>query len=343
MIAALALTGYAVLVGAVAPYGLARARWAHRAPAVAVLAWQGLMVTFVVSVALAAYHLVLTEEHVHRGVVGLLSICGVAADAPVGSGGAPVDSGGAPVGSGGAPVGSGGAPAVPSAAPGASSAVSAAPPAGGAVPLLVPAAVVLLPLGSLLRTAWRSRRARQRRLDLLALVGVPAPEYGATVVEHDVPAVYCLPGRRRRVVVSRGALDVLSDDQLRAVLAHEHAHLAGRHHLLHMATDAFARAFPGLPLARHARAQTALLLEMAADDRALRRHPRETLAAAMCEVAAGRAPRGALGAGGPGTLIRVRRVLAPQPRPHRATWLAIVAASVAAPVFPLLLTCGPTL
>ncbi|MFE3601471.1 M56 family metallopeptidase [Streptomyces sp. NPDC059142] len=301
MIAALALTGYAVLVGAVVPYGLVRARWTHRAPAVAVLAWQGLTLTFVVSVALAAYHLVLTEEHVHRGLVGLLSICGVAAEDP------------------------------------------AAAPDGGAVPLLVPVAVALLPLGLLAHTVRRSRRARQRRLDLLALVGVPAPEYGATVVEHDVPAVYCLPGRRRRVVVSRGALDVLSDDQLRAVLAHEHAHLAGRHHLLLMATDAFARAFPGLPLARHARAQTALLLEMAADDRALRHHPRETLAAAMCQVAAGAAPHGALGAGGPGTVIRVRRLLAPQPRPHRAAWLAIVAASCAAPVFPLLLTCGPTL
>ncbi|MFJ7998632.1 M56 family metallopeptidase [Streptomyces sp. NPDC096310] len=331
MIAALALTGYAALVGAVVPYGLARARWTHRAPAVAVLAWQGLMVTFVVSVALAAYHLVLTEEHVHRGLVGLLSICGVAAEVPAG---APVE---VPAG---APAGSGGAPAAPDAS---SSGAPAASPAGGAVPLLVPAAVALLPLAWLLRTVWRSRRARARRLDLLSLVGVPAPEYGATVVEHDVPAVYCLPGRRRRVVVSRGALDVLSDDQLRAALAHERAHLAGRHHLLLMAADAFARAFPGLPLARHARAQTALLLEMAADDRALRGHPRETLAAAMCEVAAGRAPSGALGAGGPGTLIRVRRLLAPQPRPHRVTWLAIVVASCAAPVFPLLLTCGPTL
>ncbi|MFD5752136.1 M56 family metallopeptidase [Streptomyces sp. NPDC127033] len=319
MIAAVALTGYAVLVGAVAPYGLARARWAHRAPAVAVLAWQGLMVTFVVSVALAAYHLVLTEEHVHRGLVGLLSICGVAADVP-----AAVPSG---------------APRGPEAGP----AGGAEAPAADAVTLLVPAAVVLLPLGWLLRTVWRSRRARQRRLDLLALVGSPAPEYGATVVDHDVPAVYCLPGRRPRVVVTRGALEVLSDAQLRAVLAHEQAHLTGRHHLLHMVADAFARAFPGLPLARRAGEQTALLLEMIADDRALRRHPRETLAAAMCEVAAGRAPRSALGAGGPGTLIRVRRVLAPQPRPHRAAWLAIVAASVAAPVFPLLLTCGPTL
>ncbi|MFD7288841.1 M56 family metallopeptidase [Streptomyces sp. NPDC059863] len=302
MITAVALTAYAALVGVVAPRALARARWAHRAPTVAVLAWHGLMATFVVSVALIVYHVVLTEQHVHRGLVGLLSVCGVTADAPAGD---------------------------------------ATPSLREAVTLLAPAAIVLLPLGWLLRTARWSRRARQRQLDMLALVGSPAPEYGATIVEHDVPAVYCLPGRCRRVVVTRGALDVLSDEQLRAVLEHEQAHLVGRHHLLHMVIDAFARAFPGLPLARHAKEQTALLLEMIADDRALRFHSREDLATAMCEVAAG--PRAALSAGGPSALIRLHRVLAPQPKPHRATGLGIVAASLTAPLLPLLLACGPTI
>ncbi|MCL7379957.1 M56 family metallopeptidase [Streptomyces sp. 35G-GA-8] len=302
MITAVALTAYAALVGVVAPRALARARWAHRAPTVAVLAWHGLMATFIVSVALIVYHVVLTEQHVHQGLVGLLSACGVTADAQSGD---------------------------------------ATPAPGDAVTLLAPAAIVLLPLGWLLRTARWSRRARQRQLDMLALVGSPAPEYGATIVEHDVPAVYCLPGRCRRVVVTRGALDVLSDEQLRAVLEHEQAHLVGRHHLLHMVIDAFARAFPGLPLARHAKEQTALLLEMIADDRALRFHSREDLATAMCEVAAG--PRAALSAGGPSALIRLHRVLAPQPKPHRAAGLGIVAASLTAPLLPLLLACGPTI
>ncbi|WP_434594123.1 M56 family metallopeptidase [Streptomyces sp. A5-4] len=303
MITAVVLAGYAILVGAAAPYALSRARWAHRAPIVGVLAWLGLMVTFVVSTALALYHLVLTEEHVHDGIVGLLSVCGLATGDPAGG---------------------------------------STPTLGDAAGLLAPAAIVLLPVGWLVRTAWRTRRARRRHLDLLTLVGTPAPEYGATVVEHGVPAVYCLPGRSCRIVVTRGALDVLSDEQLRAVLEHERSHIAGRHDVLHVVTEAFARAFPGLPLARQAKEQITLLLEMVADDRALRFHPREVLATAMCEVADARAPQAAMGAGGPGSLIRLHRVLTPHDRPHRATWLGVVTASVAAPLLPLLVACGPT-
>lgn len=126
-----------------------------------------------------------------------------------------------------------------------------------------------------------------------------------------------------------------------AVLEHERAHIAGRHHLLKVVVDAFSRAFRGLPLARHVKEQTNLLLEMIADDRALRCHSREVLATAMCEVAAGRAPQVALGAGGSGALIRLRRVLIPQPRPHRSAWLAVVVATVAMPLLPLLVACGP--
>ncbi|MFK4268659.1 M56 family metallopeptidase [Streptomyces milbemycinicus] len=302
MITAVALAGYAVLVSAAVPPLLSRARWPHRTPVTAVLAWQGLMATFVVATALAVYHLVMAEQHVHDGLIGLLSACGLAADAPAGE---------------------------------------SAPTLGDALALAAPLAIVLLPLGWLALCVWRARRARQRHLDMLALVGEPAPGYDATVVDHGAPAVYCLPGRRRRVVVTRGALDVLSEAQMRAVLEHERAHIDGRHHLLHLLVDAFSRAFPGLPLARHAKEQTALLVEMIADDRALRFHSRDALATAICEVAAGQAPQAALGAGGPGALIRLRRVLTPQPRPHRATWLGVVAASIAAPLLPLLVACGP--
>lgn len=305
MITAVALAGYAALAAVATPSLLSRARWPHRAPVLAVLAWQGLMATFVVAAALSVYHLALTEQHVHDGLVGLLNACAPASDAQ---------------------------------------AADSPPTLRDVLTLAAPAVIVLLPLGWLARCAWRARRARRRHLDMLALVGEPAPRYDATVVDHEVPAVYCLPGRCRRfrrVVITRGALDVLSEEQLQAVLEHEQAHLRGRHHLLHAWMDAFSRAFPGLPLARHAKEQTALLVEMIADDRALRFHPREALATAICEVAAGRAPQVALGAGGSGALIRLRRVLAPQPRPHWMTSLGVVAASVAAPLLPLLLVCGP--
>ncbi|MFE0427502.1 M56 family peptidase, partial [Streptomyces sp. NPDC058953] len=123
------------------------------------------------------------------------------------------------------------------------------------------------------------------------------------------------------------------------VLAHEMAHLEGRHHLVRLAATAFARAFPGLPLARHAREQTALLLEMIADDRALRGPSRDALATPVCEVAAGRAPGSALGAGGSGVLIRLRRILTPEARPRRITRLGVLLASLTAPFLPLLVAC----
>ncbi|CAM5618164.1 hypothetical protein SALBM311S_12709 [Streptomyces alboniger] len=301
MSTAAVLAGYAVVLGALVPRLLSRAEWAHRAPVLAVLAWQGLMVTFVSTVALAVYHLLAADHHAHGGFVGLLSVCGLVVGAPL---------------------------------------AGAAPSLRQALAVTAPAAIVLLPLGRLVTCAWQAHRARRRHLDLLTLVGDPAPEYGATVVERQAPAVYCLPGRRRRVVITRGALDALSEEQLRAVLEHERAHIDGRHHLLHLLADAFFRAFPKLPLARHAKEQTALLVEMIADDHALRFHPPDELATAMCEVAAGRVPSVALGAGGAGALIRLRRVLTPPPRPHRATWPAVMAGTVVAPLLPLVVACG---
>ncbi|MER8046670.1 M56 family metallopeptidase [Streptomyces sp. NPDC094032] len=303
MITAAVLAGYALLVGAAAPHALARARWPHRAPVLAVAVWLLLMVTFVVTAALAVYHLVMTEQHVHDGLIGLLSACGLAPGTPVGA-----------------------------AAPGG---------LGDTAALLAPAGVVLLPVLWLLRTAWTARAERRRQLDALRMIGRSSTVYGATIVEHPVAAVYCLPARPARVVVTRGALDALDDEQLRAALAHERAHIDGRHHLIQMLLRAFARAFPRLPLARHGQEQALLLLEMAADDRALRQHSRDALATALCEVAAGRVPRPALGMGGRGALIRLRRVLTPQPRPHGATRLGVALAAAGAPLFPLLLGCGP--
>lgn len=174
MITAVGLAGYALLVGAAVPPLLARARWAHRAPGIAVLAWQGLMVTFVVATALAVYHLVMTDQHVHDGLVGLLTACGLAADAPAGN---------------------------------------APPTLGDVLVIAAPATVLLLPVCWLVRCAWRARRARARQLDLLTPVGEPAPEYGATIVDYDIPAVYCLSGRGSHIVVTRGALDTLTEEQ----------------------------------------------------------------------------------------------------------------------------------
>lgn len=68
------------------------------------------------------------------------------------------------------------------------------------------------------------------------------------VLDTPQPAVYCVPGRPATIVLTTGALAVLDEPQLLAVLAHEHAHLAGRHHLLVTLGKAARAAFPGVPL-----------------------------------------------------------------------------------------------
>jgi Zn-dependent protease with chaperone function len=191
--------------------------------------------------------------------------------------------------------------------------------------------------------AVRARRARGRHREAVDLVGRRSARLRATVLPYDTPAAYCLPGRRPRIVVSDAAVRQLTREQLGAVLEHERAHIAGRHHLALAAAEAFHSVFPRLPLARHAREQTALLLEMIADDRALRSHSHDALATAMYEMVASRAPKGAFAAGGHGALIRVQRILGPRRAPHPALWGSVAAAAVVVPLLPLLVACPPGL
>ncbi len=157
----------------------------------------------------------------------------------------------------------------------------------------------------------RARHERRAHADALTIVGRPAHRLGAVVVDHHTAAAYCLPGRARRIVLTSAALATLTDDELSAVLAHERAHLRGRHHLVLAGVQAFDRAFPGVPLFGEARRQVSALVEMLADDAAARGHQRHTVAAALLAVAGARAPASGLAAGGPTTAVRVRRMLAP--------------------------------
>ncbi|MFP8958992.1 M56 family metallopeptidase [Streptomyces nanhaiensis] len=205
--------------------------------------------------------------------------------------------------------------------------------------IALPLSVVLLVLGCLAFEVLRARRVRSRHRAVLDVVGRRSPQLRATVLEHDRPAAYCLPGHSPRIVVSAGALRLLSAEQLDAVLEHERAHVAGRHHLALAAAEAFSKVFRRLPLAWHSREQTSMLLEMIADDRALRRQPRQVLATAMYEMVAGGAPAGAFAVGGPSALVRLRRLLTPQQRPHIAFRGSVAAAAGAMPLVPLLVGC----
>ncbi len=172
--------------------------------------------------------------------------------------------------------------------------------------------VLLRLLTVLLASTARTVRARRRNRVIVDLVGEPNLLLrGASVVDHDVPVAYCLPGLRPRLVLSRGALSLLSLEELSAVLAHERAHLLQRHDLVVLPFVALGATFPFLPPVRTARAEVALLIEVLADDSAARRHDRAQLAGALWKIGTGEAPVGALGAAGEDVLLRARRLLAP--------------------------------
>jgi Zn-dependent protease with chaperone function len=122
------------------------------------------------------------------------------------------------------------------------------------------------------------------------------------------PLAYCLPGVRSRVVVSEGTLTTLADDEVAAILTHERAHLRARHDLVLEAFTAVHAAFPRLVRSASALGAVRLLVELLADDAAVRAAGRAPLARALVACASGRTPSGALAAGGTSTVLRVRRL-----------------------------------
>ena len=161
--------------------------------------------------------------------------------------------------------------------------------------------------------AVAARRRRASHDDVLAVIARPGPAADVRIIDGDRPAVYCLPGRRR-IVLTTGALTCLDDGQLDAVLAHERAHLSGRHHLVLALAAALQRAFPAVGFFAVAARQVAYLVEIAADDAAVRRAPRLTVASALLAVATAGVPAGALGAGGSAAARRIQRLIDPPPR-----------------------------
>lgn len=130
------------------------------------------------------------------------------------------------------------------------------------------------------------------------------------VLAADKALAYCTPGRRGSVMVTTGALHRLSGAQLDAVVAHERAHLRGRHHRYLAAADVLARAFPFVPLLRAAAPELGRLAEWDADDDAARRTGRRTVATALAVMATGAStPAVALPAASSDVPDRVRRLL----------------------------------
>jgi Zn-dependent protease with chaperone function len=166
------------------------------------------------------------------------------------------------------------------------------------------------------RVAVGTRARRKRHRDLVDVLATPDGLIpGLRVLAEETPLAYCLPAMRgSRVVVSVGALDRLDDSELRAVLAHEQAHLRARHDLVLEAFTALHMAFPRWVRSDVALEQARTLVELLADDDARRRNGPLPLARALVALAGSPAPAAGLAMAKSATVLRVQRLAEPEPR-----------------------------
>ncbi|KAA0919217.1 M56 family metallopeptidase [Dietzia sp. ANT_WB102] len=149
--------------------------------------------------------------------------------------------------------------------------------------LAAPIAVTVLSLGSLggqvrrrHRGTLRSARQFRERARRRSVAG-----YDVLLVEDRHPFALSLPRRHGGIVVSTGAVALLGTDELRAVLAHEDAHLRQRHHLLTALVDGLTTRLRWVPLLGAAADAFGHYLEIAADADARRVSGTPALASAL--------------------------------------------------------------
>ncbi len=202
------------------------------------------------------------------------------------------------------------------------------------------AATVLLAGAAVTAATGLRRRARAlaesyRRAARLRADG------GLVVMPGNAIEAYALPGWPGQIVVSAALLEALDDRQRAALLAHERAHLARRHHLFTTTAHLAAAACPLLlPLAR---AVDYTVERWADEDAARATGDRRLVAATIGHVAlltppcrprpataslgaAGRPRRVSVAWAGP-VPRRVAALLAPPPARHAVLVAAVVAAA----------------
>jgi Peptidase family M48 len=224
-----------------------------------------------------------------------------------------------------APYGLGIAPALGALVAGQAAPLTGAHLAAVAAGLLL----VALAMGVQAHSSWQLWRQRSRHRLLLRLVGRPDPHGRALLLDHPAAAAYYVPGPAGCVVVSTGAVDALTERELAAVLAHEHAHARGRHHLALAPFHAMRRVLPIGPVLRAA-AAVELLVEMCADDRAARHHGPAALTTALRrfhEMGTHPAPTGTIAAADSPIALRIARLRGTPPTfPRSVRWVVTLAA-----------------
>ncbi len=189
--------------------------------------------------------------------------------------------------------------------------------------------ITVLMLGGLFVTAVRVWHVRSQQRTVLDLVA-EAPDLleGVCLLKHPRPTAYYLPGHGGRVVLSTGALDILSSVELEAVIAHEIGHRNGRHGALLVPLQVLSSFVSFLPLARYAPYVMRTYLEMAADDFSRTSVSSTALKTALTKANRFQpAPPGALNVADGVMVRRIDRLATePAPAPSTIALIAVVSA-----------------
>lgn len=161
------------------------------------------------------------------------------------------------------------------------------------------------------RALSRMRAHTFAHADAVRLVG-KSHGRDVVIVEAAEAAAYCVAGRPPAIVVTTAALGALDESQLAAVVAHERAHLDGRHAYFVAAVRGLASALPRIRLIANAATQICALLEMCADDAAARRHGRQPLLSGLLTLSGAITPTRGLAAASVAVLVRAERLTDPQ-------------------------------
>lgn len=197
---------------------------------------------------------------------------------------------------------------------------------------LIATGVVLLAV-----IAWRCAEVI-RHLARVASGARAAAEFGRRadrtsrilVVDDDVPDAFAVASGGGAVVVTAGLVAELSEDEMRAVVLHERAHLRYRHH---MAVQIGESAAQSIPLLRPAVAALRHATERHADECAAcgdRRLAMTALARAalVCSGRIGATGSAELASTGGDVVRRVRALSGPPPAPQKRIVIGVVAALV---------------
>lgn len=206
----------------------------------------------------------------------------------------------------------------------------------GALGLTLASDVCIVLLLGLAATALRTTADRARHRQLLDLVSHSVDEVpDVRVLDDPRVTAYCVPGVRPRIVVSAGALRLLGRNEIGAVVAHERGHAHGRHGVIMLPFTSMDPLLRWMPYVRRARGEVGLLLEMAADDFAVRSSRPQVLAGALLEMSvSGAAPSCAFAANSTAVASRIHRLLRPG-RTSRGVAAVAIGASVAVLALPL--------